>query len=404
MQNEESIEIVVELKPLSEGTCPYCGSKEITIKQKRPNKLKYNITLNQNKDIYLIFYKRSYKCKTCGKTFTQKTDIFQSGRRISNEMCWLIYKKTKESRSFVSIAKELNISPTTVINVFDQMVFEPKIKLPIAMCIDEKHFKTEHGKYVFVISDALNGKIIDMIESRKKEYLVKYFSKFSKEERDKVEFITSDMYEVYRDIKSMFFPKALYIIDKFHVVRLFTDKIQYFRIKYMKHLDSNTLEYKFLKKHWKIFVMNPWTKKFKKYSEETHYTTNGELFDYLELMRMVFNKCPDLLHIHKIYSDFCLYMTFKSNESQLNKYLEYIINQLLDSGVEPMETIGATLLEFSFEILNLFSEKNKYKLTNAIAEANNNRIEKLIAVSYGLSNFARFRKRILHIESKKEGE
>lgn len=103
------------------------------------------------------------------------------------------------------------------------MVFEPKIKLPIAMCIDEKHFKTEHGKYVFVISDALNGKIIDMIESRKKEYLVKYFSKFSKEERDKVEFITSDMYEVYRDIKSMFFPKALYIIDKFHVVRLFTD-------------------------------------------------------------------------------------------------------------------------------------------------------------------------------------
>ena len=74
------------------------------------------------------------------------------------------------------------------------------------------------------------------------------------------------MYEVYRDIKNMFFPKALYIIDKFHVVRLFTDKIQYFRIKYMKHLDSNTLEYKFLKKHWKIFVMNPWTKKFKKYS------------------------------------------------------------------------------------------------------------------------------------------
>ena len=100
MQNEESIEIVVELKPLSEGTCPYCGSKEITIKQKRPNKLKYNITLNQNKDIYLIFYKRSYKCKTCGKTFTQKTDIFQSGRRISNEMYWLIYKKNKRIKIF----------------------------------------------------------------------------------------------------------------------------------------------------------------------------------------------------------------------------------------------------------------------------------------------------------------
>ncbi len=168
MQNEESIEIVVELKPLYEGTCPYCGSKEITIKQKRSNKLKYNITLNQNKDIFLIVYKRSYKCKTCRKTFTQKTDIFQSGRRISNEMCWLIYEKTKDPRSFESIAKELNISPTTVINVFDQMVFEPKIQLPIAMCIDEKHFKTEHGKYVFVISDALNGKIIDIIESRKK--------------------------------------------------------------------------------------------------------------------------------------------------------------------------------------------------------------------------------------------
>lgn len=95
------------------------------------------------------------------------------------------------------------------------MVFEPKIQLPIAMRIDEKHFKTEHGKYVFVIFDALNGKIIDIIESRKKQYLIKYFSKFSKEGRDKVEFITSDMYEVYRDIKNMFSLKHYTLLINF---------------------------------------------------------------------------------------------------------------------------------------------------------------------------------------------
>ncbi|GAA3645072.1 hypothetical protein GCM10022323_05130 [Asaccharospora irregularis DSM 2635] len=44
------------------------------------------------------------------------------------------------------------------------------------------------------------GKVFDILPDRRKHYLRQYFLSYSKEVREKVEFITTDMYETYIEL------------------------------------------------------------------------------------------------------------------------------------------------------------------------------------------------------------
>lgn len=56
------------------------------------------------------------------------------------------------------------------------------------------------------------------------------------------------MNETYRFIHNQFFYDFIYIVDHFHVVKLFTEAIQTIRIKIMNEQDKDTKAYKYLKK------------------------------------------------------------------------------------------------------------------------------------------------------------
>ena len=68
-----------------------------------------------------------------------------------------------------------------------------------------------------------------------------------------------------------------------------------------------------------------------------------------------------------------------------------------------MNKLGKSLQNWKYSIINsLAINEFKRRLSNGIAEANNNVIETLIDSSYGLVNFDRMRKRILYIASSKK--
>ncbi|SHH03409.1 Transposase [Asaccharospora irregularis DSM 2635] len=75
------------------------------------------------------------------------------------------------------------------------------------------------------------GKVFDILPDRRKHYLRQYFLSYSKEVREKVEFITTDMYETYIELGKELFPNATIILDKFHLVQLLTRNIKKFKIK-----------------------------------------------------------------------------------------------------------------------------------------------------------------------------
>ncbi|MDY5795632.1 MAG: transposase, partial [Fusobacterium gastrosuis] len=68
--------------------------------------------------------------------------------------------------------------------------------------------------------DAQTSKIIDIVEDRKLNNLIKYFSRFPKDVRSKVKHIVIDMYPPYISLVKTMFPNAKISIDRFHLIQL----------------------------------------------------------------------------------------------------------------------------------------------------------------------------------------
>ena len=126
------------------------------------------------------------------------------------------------------------------------------------MSWDEKHINkslTDHA-YVFIILNFKNIKIFDMVSSRHKKIITKYFLSFPKESRDKVKYITMDMWEPYKDVALQLFRNAKIAIDSFHVmtalnnaiIKIRTSVMQKYNLK-TEELDDNDPYYYVLKKY-----------------------------------------------------------------------------------------------------------------------------------------------------------
>lgn len=75
--------------------------------------------------------------------------------------------------------------------------------------------------------DVSTGKIIDLVSDRRKFNLKEYFSSYPLKVREKVRYITTDIYAPYIDIAREMFPNAKIVLDKFHIVTANDKKYEY---------------------------------------------------------------------------------------------------------------------------------------------------------------------------------
>ena len=164
-----------------------------------------------------------YKCKDCGHIFQEHDYFSPPFISLSYESIFAIFDKLKKpNESFESVAKDLHISRQNVIDIFDRFYdYTPSPNLPEIISFDEKHIGraiTDH-KYLFIMLDWKNMKLYNILPSRDKNTLWKYFSKIPREIREKVKHVTMDMWEPYRDVVKTLLPNAKIAVDSFHVMK-----------------------------------------------------------------------------------------------------------------------------------------------------------------------------------------
>lgn len=345
---------------------------------------------------------RRYKCKCCNKTFKQKFNFYDNNQCISLNTKHLVKSMLMDRISMEYIAKELNISKQTVINILDSMPEPQRLKLPNVICIDEFHFSNANdkaGKYPCVISNPFNTELIDIIESRKKDYLIDYFKHISFKERSNVKYFVSDMNETYRFIRKTFFKDAIHIVDHFHVVKLFTDAIQKIRIKIMKNYPKDSKQYSYLKKYWKLFLKNRYDLKDNKFINKR----TGVVYYTLDSIDMVLKTYPELYEVYWAKEEFSSMMLKLHEYDETRNTIDFFINKFSKSTTKELNNVASTFRNWYQEIINAYSKNTtSLVLTNAMAESNNNYIQTLINIGYGFSNFNRLRKRLLYMSSYKK--
>ena len=398
--DHEIMLVFIDLKD-SRKKCPYCHDKNVVIKDYYDVSIKNSVV--KNKHMIVKVHIHRYKCKNCGRTFKQNYDFYGKHCSISNETKYQIVQELKTSKNFLEIAREFNVSSMSVIRILDEAVkYQKRNPLPEVLCIDEFCFKhgSVHGKYPSVLSDGLTGDIIDIIRSRRVAYLRHYFSNITFGERHSVKYFVSDMNETYRNIHNEFFHDSLHIIGMFHIANLFNNCVRDIRTRIMnEQRDENSLEYRFLKKNWKIFQMH--RDKLKTLNKTTY--KNGYVLDLELELAFCLRKYNDLSKAYYLKEEFYFRTRKLLRYKEATDLVNFIITNCDASFIPELNKLGKTIQNWKYSIINALAiNEFKRRLSNGIAEANNNVIETLINSSYGLVNFDRMRKRVLYIASSKK--
>lgn len=193
----------------------------------------------------ITYKQRRFLCKDCNITFNETSSLVEKGSTISNQSKLDILNKARLKMSFTDVANQTDISVTTAIKEFKDHIAEFRTELSEVVCIDEFRASTVAGEYALVIGDPISGKILDVLPSRKQDYIYYYFQSTTVEDRKKVRYIVTDLFESYRTICKNLFWNSIHIADRFHWIKLSTEAFNKTRIRIMNsYLNLGKDQYK----------------------------------------------------------------------------------------------------------------------------------------------------------------
>lgn len=409
---DKCIEIYAEISPkLTEYGCPNCGSTNNHIHAYYVRKIKHSNF--SGKPVILFLKQPRLICmeKECRKTFNIPSPIIDSHKRISNSLLKDINDQISKKVSFKDVAEVNGISDTSLIKNFKIQIHEYRTPLTEVLCIDEFKASTIAGTYAFIIGDPISGTILDILPSRKQDYLIYYFQSISRSEISKVKYIVTDLFEPFRSIVNMEFPNVIHIADRFHWIRLSTDALNKMRIRIMnyhikeaekcspsnrsEHLNYATL----LKNNYKLLLKNkystdPWY--FDQFVKKDKLGNNLTIQDMIELC---INKDSYLEEGYCLLQE--LYRIAKyGNFDNIDSLLSNWINKIFDSTfiLPEFQKVALTYKSWKKEIINSFilNPITHQRLTNGFIEGKNNFVKVIKRIGFGYKDFDIFRNRILN--------
>ena len=369
--NKKEIHIYGQLQRKSHK-CPCCGAETNKIHDYREQIIK-DIPI-YDKHAFIHLKKRRYRCE-CGKRFCESNSFLPRYHRRTNRLSAHIIDKLKKLITFSDVAKEVNLSITTVMRTFDLVSYAPR-RLPTALSIDEFKGNTNKEKYQCIITDPVNKVVLDILPKRYESYLTKYFLKFDKKERDKITAFVSDMWKPYSSLATKLFKNAEQIVDKYHWIRQVFWAFDGVRKDVQKELGK---DYRIYFKHSRKLLF----KRFNELDDEQKQQVN-----------VMLALSPTLYTAHFYKEDFLKILDCNDRDSAKSALSEWI-NCAFDCGIERFKKCAQTMINWLTGILNSFSTT----VTNGFTEGCNNKIKVLKRIAFGYQNFHRFRNRILHIFS-----
>ena len=374
--------------------CPKCGcineGYDDIIKWNWKRKCKIKITKACGYNTLLILDKQRFLCKNCNKTFTASTDLVDYHKQISNDTNLNIKLELMQKGSEKDIAKRNNVSSNHVNRILHQISEDKLVKnngiLPTVMGIDEFNAtKDTISKMAFIIVNQDNRNIFDINNSRLSIDIEKYFKRYSKQERDKVQFVTMDLYKPYYNLMSKLFRNAILIADRYHIVIQARNALDNTRIKLC---NKNNPNYKKLKKYWKLIL--------KKESE-----LDNENKIYNKHFKKEMSQKDIVTYLintnEKLYNDYQIYQGIEKaiNSKDKQLFLNIVNNNINNKDISrKMKQALKTYKNMEKYICNSFD----YEYSNGIVEGINNVVKQIKHAACGYKKFNHLKARVMLIK------
>lgn len=373
--------------------CPMCDSLMIGHGQKLR---KINHPAFRNAKGTILYNANRYICKQCKKTAIEVCPFSFEGFNSSYLVLQNVMKYlSKLNYTLQMISTELNVSTTQICKYLDSYITIPNRPIPECLGIDElydKNLSRRNSSYICVLVDNVNRTIYDVLDSRNKNHLALYFSKIPRKERLNVKYITIDMWEPYKDIAQTYFPNAAIAVDPFHVISHLTKGFDRLRIDLMNQCEYNSNAY-YLLKNWHDLLNKP---AYFLDNERVYNRRFNRKLNRRDLFCMICDTFPILHTAYDLKEAYRCFNIECSYEEACIRF-DHLIELFKNSGIPQFNEFTFILINWHDEILNSFMRPyNNRKLSNSFTENINGQIRSYLNISNGITNFQRFRKRVIY--------
>jgi transposase len=355
--------------------CPICGKKADKVHDRRPQDIQ-DVPL-RDKKVTIKLVKKRYSCDHCGKRAIPKRikSISRYSRKTERFKVYLL--KQTDSRDYSRVARENDLSYTSIQNSvhskLDTLIEEAQLATldeVEAISIDEFAIKKKH-KYAVALTDPINGKLIDILSSRKKKDLIEYFNTWPEELREQIKYFSMDMWSPYKAVAETVFPNAQIVVDKFHLVTAINNALDKLRIQ---EQDKQTAANR---------------KKF--YKSRLTLLMAGEDLDDDSHQRLIeiFKLSPALekaWELKEEFRDLLQIPDVKESIEALNHWYENVSQAKLNLFYRAKGTVK----RWEQHIINYF----KTRITNGFAEGLNNKIKLIKRIGYGVPKVENLKRRV----------
>jgi len=364
---------ILEVAWTGQPSCPDCGAHHLRTKDSFWRKLK-SICLHDRPST-LIVRCHKYTCLNCGRYFNTRLPGVKLWGRATELLKKSVFSAYNKGCSNKDIAQDNQIGVATVERYYHQMIvhkeghFRTKV-CPRVLGIDEHRFTRRHG-FVTTFCDLQKRKIVDIALGKDNARLYNFLR--SLKGRERVRIVCIDMNSAYRSLVRQWFPNAVIVSDRFHVIRL----VQHHMAKVCKLLDEEHVAYgrgRLLR-----LLM----------------TRRDRLRpEHLKKLEQYFEKQPALQAVYEFCHDLNDLLRLKGQNKQDCRHsirnLLGRLKQLRQSPFKAMRTLGRTLTCWQEEVARMF----RFTRNNGITEGFHRKMKLIQRRAYGFRNFENYRLRV----------
>ena len=366
------IEIAGDASVLDSTRCNRCGGKEFRIQATKLRRLNHAM-LGQKKVVLLLRIPKLW-CRRCDRYFMLPVPGVLPYRRSTEVFRQLIFQAHHGGQAATQLSRTHGVSGSTVERWYHDFVAYRVRELdgrlcPIVMGIDEHFFSRKDG-FATTIADLKNHKVFDVVLGRSEESLKAYLKRLRGRERVRV--VVMDLSETYRSIIRKYFPNAMIVADRFHVVRL--------------------LNQHFLKT-WSM--LDPEGRKSRGLLSLLRRHECNLKPEQIPKLKFYFDQVPGLEPLYRFKQDLMTLLLKKHQKrveaKQLIPQLLWHMNECLQSPWFPIQSFGQTLKSWLEPIVRMW----RFTKNNGITEGLHTKMEMISRRAFGFRNFKNYRLRVI---------
>jgi transposase len=215
-ETEYGISVRVEYRE-NEATCPRCGERTARVHSRR-EQVKRDLGLWQ-KPVYLELCKRRFRCRVCGKVFSEPDPVCGMRKRTSGRFRSYLGREAID-HTVRQVARKEGVGETLVRGCVTEearrlLGAEESHEAPRVLGLDE--FAIRKGQvYDTAIVDLERKAVIGVVSGHRQQEVADFFTALSNADRARV--VVMDMHEPFRQAAALCLPRAKVVADKFHVL------------------------------------------------------------------------------------------------------------------------------------------------------------------------------------------